>query len=148
MCFDTTHGLPSILCEECECFIHFECIGITANHSVVKNKNEKYVCYKCNPKYRLLLWEEVVLKKRDFSLNFSDCYPFKCKVCPKRFIKKDQAKDHNMRVHKLKCPTCKTKFDSQKHVENHENDHEKSKTKNKEKSFLIGDPVWAKWVIY
>ena len=112
MCYETTHGLPSIFCDSCECYIHFECTGITANHSVVKNIKEEYLCYKCDPEIKLYRFEKVLVENRYFSLDYLNCYPFECKNCPIRFLKKDQAIAHNMRVHEKKCPTCRISFDS------------------------------------
>ena len=47
ICVETTHGPPTIFCEICECWIHYECIGITANHPLVINTHHTYICYKC-----------------------------------------------------------------------------------------------------
>ena len=140
ICFCSTHFGQTIICSKCEFWFHWKCVGITSEHSSVKNKKEHYFCYKCKFDLKDL---KVVVEKMDLSRFYS----FKCNVCPKKFMKSDEAKDHNLRIHQMICPTCEEKFDSKEKVENHiKNVHEESKISDssKENSFLLGNPVWAK----
>ena len=124
LCFISTYVGSTIICEKCEYWFHFKCVGLTPEHSCVKNKKEQYFCYKCKFDLQDL---SVVVKKMD-TTYLKRFYPFKCNVCPKRYEDRDEAMDHYLRDHRMKCPICEKEFHSQKEVEDHiENWHDESK---------------------
>ena len=80
ICFCSTHFGQTIICSKCEFWFHWNCVGITSENSLVKNKKEHYFCYKCKFDLKDL---KVVVEKMDLSRFYS----FKCNVCAKKFMK-------------------------------------------------------------